>query len=134
MARRRKEAVADESLKRRRRQLKGRERRESKRTQREDTAAAGPIDTTWLRTIKTVSQAEKILSRYRARPYWLSIPYEGNPPVAEYLPCNLFRRHDRVYYGFLFREHREMAFNLFTDARRELTSTIDAFAPQLVRG
>jgi len=124
MARRKKD-VADEGMKARRRKLKSRERRERKKEQREESSA--PLDSSWLQDIMTVGQAQKIIDKERARPYWLSIPFEvgdGNPPVAGVTPCTMFRTRERVYYGFLFRQHRERVMVAFDNAQRELTSFV----------
>lgn len=89
-------------------------------------------DFSWLRKDLSKSFANKILNDYRDRPYWLSIPHgkgDGNPPTVPYYPCGGFRTADRVYYGFLFREHRELSMGLLTDARRELTATIHRISP-----
>lgn len=65
------------------------------------------------------SYAQKILNDCKERPYWLSIPQEGVDPVAHFYPCSHFRAKGRVYYGFLFREHREMVVANWPKARRE---------------
>lgn len=83
-------------------------------------------DYEWLRASQARAYAEKILNNCKERPYWLSIPQEGNDPVAHFYPCSFFRAKGRVYYGFLFREHREAMMAQWTQARRELYENVQA--------
>lgn len=78
-------------------------------------------DFTWLiRNCMRVS-AMRVLNEYPQRPYWLSVPDKPNPPVSSYYPCNTHKVNNRIYYGFLFREHRDNCFNQWDNARKELT-------------
>lgn len=58
-------------------------------------------------------RARQIIDEIKDRPYWLSIEYDGSIPVSGVYPCKMFRHGDRVYYGFLYREHREKVFDNF---------------------
>jgi len=68
-------------------------------------------------------KAAAILNADRRRPYWASIEYDGSIPVSNYYPCTMFRKSDRLYYGFLIRDHRESFINdcYKLNARREYT-------------
>lgn len=71
-------------------------------------------------------KAERVLNDHRNRPYWLSIPINGTPPVSGFFPCTHFTRGGRVYYGFLFREHRDRVHKGWSTvhrARKELTGS-----------
>lgn len=81
-------------------------------------------DIRWVKLAGLKMSAMKVLNNHRERPYWLSIPHssgDGIEPVSPYVPCSSFRTDDRVYYGYLFREHREATVDQWDDARREMT-------------
>lgn len=127
MARRRQ---TDEGKKR-----SSRARREQRKRERAEREQEGVVDKSWILRDLTLAIAQKIVSRAKERPYWLSIRHgkgDGNPPVSGYYPCTMFRTANRVYYGFLLREHRERFYYEIDDARRELTDTVRAIAPQMV--
>ncbi len=72
--------------------------------------------------IRARMTASKILNDHRERPWWLSIPQRaGISPSSGYFPCMSFNSRGRVYYGFLFREHRDSAHREMPGARKELT-------------
>lgn len=98
----------------------------SSRVRQRRAAGPDPDDLTWLSNIAVRQAAERVLNGNKVYPYWLSIECEGNAPVATYYPCRFIKQGNRVYYGFMFREHREQQVTLFTDARRELIDTIRA--------
>lgn len=133
MARRRKEQPVDEVTKKRIRQQRGRDRREQRKKERDSRLGESLGDTSWLIADLAVSKAKQILDRNPTRPYWLSFPFDGgNPPISGFYPCTVFRTRDRIYYGFLFRDHRETFLTHVTDGRRELTDTIRAMAPEMM--
>lgn len=68
-------------------------------------------------------RAAALLNAHPERPWWASVEYEGYVPVANYYPCTMFRRGERLYYGFLIRDHREafVSENYKLDIRREYT-------------
>lgn len=99
----------------------------SERTPRD----TGPKDDggQWLIRASARMAANQILNAYPERPYWLSIPHgpgDGVEPVAGYFPCSYFRTKTRVYYGFLFREHREAVMAKWDNARREFLETVQS--------
>ncbi len=66
--------------------------------------------------------AMQILNDYRDRPYVLSISKEDGPePVSGYYPCSMVTKNGRIYYLFLFREHRDATCANWPDARKEFT-------------
>jgi len=85
-----------------------------------------PNNLAWLGMISIRAAANKIMNdSYREpAPYWLSIPKDPRPPQADFYPCRSFERGDRVWYGFLFRAHRDEQLERWgrTDARKELTA------------
>lgn len=87
-------------------------------------------DFEWIRRSLAQGYATKILNDNRERPYWLSIrhgPEDGVEPVAHVYPCSYFRTKSRVYYGFMFREHRDMIFTKWREdkrARKELLCNV----------
>lgn len=151
MARRRKEAAAvDPAEKARLKKLRAAQRRAERKlrrqkeggeTERSSTpktySGANPIvqdDHEWLRRDKTLAIAVKLLNDHKARPFWLSIPHEagdGNPPVAGYYPCTMFRTKKRAYYGFMLREHRDTLYYLLEDARKELVDKVRKINPRI---
>lgn len=71
------------------------------------------------------NKANHILNRGHVRPYWLSIKVNGGlAPVAGFYPCTHFKRDDRYYFGFAFREHRDACWKGWSKihgARKEFT-------------
>lgn len=117
------------------RKLNRASRRSDTTTERKSSGAlyADPTyqtdDYEWLRCSGAKSYAQKILNDCRDRPYWLSIPrsrIERTEPVAHYYPCGLFRTEERVYYSFLFREHRDLTFNRWREEFCARKETFDA--------
>ncbi len=89
-------------------------------------------DFLWLRRVDAVTYANKIVNNHRERPWWMSISHDkndGNPPVAPFSPCSIGRTADRVYYGFLIREHRDLFFAQHDDARKEVTEVVRRLFP-----
>lgn len=109
-----------EAAKKRVRSFRTRERR----TRRTDTPESDPSDFHWIERSKIRMAANRILNDSGDRPYWLSIPKEGVEPVAGFLPCNTFTSDGRVYYGFAFREHRDILCDRWDNARKELTCNV----------
>jgi hypothetical protein len=84
-------------------------------------------DSLWLKRSRAHFDAMKILNNHTERPYWMSIPhgqYDGVEPVAGFFPCSTFRTAERVYYGFLFREHRDRLFELWDDVLKETLASV----------
>lgn len=85
-----------------------------------------PNNLGWLGLASIRMVANKIMNEsYReSAPYWLSIPADPAPPQADFYPCRSFKRGDRVWYGFLFRAHRDEQLERWgrTDAHKELTA------------
>lgn len=91
-------------------------------------------DYAWIRKDRAVAYASKMLNS-KARPFWLSLPHsmgDGILPVSHFYPCTMFRTRSRAYYGFMFKEHRDMFFDAQENARKELTDTIRSMKPDLV--
>lgn len=91
-------------------------------------------DYLWIRASMAKSYAERILNDHRGRPYWLSIPHatgDGVGPVVNFYPCTTFRTKGRMYYGFLFREHRDLFFATLRNARKETLDRVTVANPQL---
>ena len=83
----------------------------------------------WLVRIGARMAAMKVINESPERPYWCSIPHgvgDGVEPVAGYYPCSYFRTKTRVYYGFLFREHREAVVAKWEHARREFLEHVQS--------
>lgn len=111
-----------------------------RRGRKEDTSSdyAKPMvkdDYAWIRRGLLVSYANKIINEHRQRPYWLSITYDkddGAPPVSNFYPCATFRSDEgRIYYGFLFREHRDLFFDKLKRVRKETIDSVRALNPSL---
>src|SRR3546814_4866635 len=71
------------------------------------------------------SFAQKIMNEDRERPYWLVIDrrtYEDagirTDPVAHFYPCNMMVSKTKAYYGFLFREHRDIIAERWSETHR----------------
>jgi len=151
MARRRgeKEKITDPFERVRLKKLRAAQRREERKKRKEeggDTPRARRSkddpppkppaidDFTWLNSSASKAYAIKILNNHRERPYWLSLPHglgEGNVPLAEFFPCTMFRTRERVYYGFLFREHRDLLCQRWDTALKEVTERVRRLAPHL---
>lgn len=152
MARRKrdKEKVTDPFERARLKKLRSAERREARKRRKAEAGDDGresrkrdaapdyakPMvkdDYLWIRRTLAKSYAEKVLNDYRQRPYWLSIPMDrGVGPVPNFYPCTTFRVEGRMYYGFLFREHRDMFFATLEDARKEYTDKVRRLNPSVV--
>lgn len=92
-------------------------------------------DYLWIRKDRAVAYASKMLNANKHRPFWLSLPHamgDGVLPVSNFYPCTMFRTGNRAYYGFLFKEHRDMFFDSQENARKELTDTVRSMKPDLV--
>lgn len=88
-------------------------------------------DYLWIRRGLAKSYAMKVINDHRERPYWLSIPRDARPPVSNYYPCTMFRTETRMYYGFLFREHRDLFYATLSKGRKEFTDTVRRINPSL---
>ena len=91
-------------------------------------------DYLWIRRDRQVAYANRMLNG-KGRPYWLSLHHamgDGVLPVSNFYPCTMFRTAERAYYGFMFREHRDMFFEQQENARKELTDTVRLMKPDLV--
>ena len=93
-------------------------------------------DFLWLRKGLAKSFANSVINDSRERPFWLSFSYEsarenGPLPISNYHPCTIFRVKGRAYYGFLFREHRDLFFATLEDARKETTDRVRAINPSV---
>lgn len=152
MARRKKEEKIDPFERARIKKLRSAQRREERKRRRaeggdnpsprrkrdEPSDYSKPMikdDYAWVRSGLIKSFADRVLNHFKERPYWLSISHalgDGNIPLVQYYPCTTFRTKDRTYYGFLFREHRDLSIGLLNDARKELTETIGIIAPHLI--
>lgn len=99
-----------------------------RRGRREPPRAAklhDPNDLEWLKLGSIRMVAARIMNdTYREpAPYWLSVPADPRPEPTDFYPCRSFRRGDRIFYGFLFREHRDEQLLRWgeTGGRKELT-------------
>lgn len=127
MSRRRKDKKNEdtEARKQRVRSFRSRERR-----QRRNDATPDASDATWLTRISLHLSCMRILN-HKMRgpwPFWLSIESLGkgrNSPTSDYYPCKTIVRGNRVWYAFIFREHRDEQCLLWPDARKELTPSDD---------
>lgn len=150
MARRRKKDDAVDPAERTRlKKLRAAQRREERKKRRESGDNEAPRvkrnrdeplpvfkseDMTWLRRDQAKAYAMKILNNYPERPYWLSIAHgngDGNVPVAEFYPCTIIRTKTRAYYGFLFREHRDMLADRWLNATKEVAERVRRIAPHI---
>lgn len=126
--------------------LRALQRREARKLNRKskntssDTSAPSPDtaylptyqrdDWQWIRRSKAQAIANGILNDYPSRPFWLSIPRQPRgEPVAQFFPCSYFLTSSRIFYGFLFQEHRDTLFNQWKrelHARKEFFETVSA--------
>ena len=82
-------------------------------------------DYEWLRRGQAKAFASKIMNDTRERPYWLVIDrrtYEDaglrTDPVAHFYPCSYTVRGNKAYYGFLFKEHRDIVWEKWSEVHR----------------
>lgn len=124
MSRRKKPDKDDaDRVRTRNRSLRNRERRERRKRQRQSPEQR-PDNLSWLGLCAIRMNAAKIMNdTYRQpAPFWLSIPNDPRPDPVDFYPCRSFQRGDRIWYGFLFREHRDQQVLLWGGrARKELT-------------
>ena len=143
MARKKKQAaIVDPEERARLKKLRSLQRREARKlnrasrtsdatTERKSSGAlyADPTyqrdDYEWLRRGQAKSFAQKIMNEDRERPYWLVIDrrtYEDagirTDPVAHFYPCNMMVSKTKAYYGFLFREHRDIIAERWSETHR----------------
>lgn len=82
----------------------------------------------WLRRSSAKAFAQAILNDCKDRPYWLSISRScvgSTEPVAHVYPCSYMVRKGRVYYGFLFRDHRDLIFDQWRVQYKARKETVD---------
>jgi hypothetical protein len=147
------ERITDPFERARLKKLRAAQRREERKKRKAEAAAKGedaprrsrsaapdyskPMvrdDYLWIRRDRQVAYANRMLNG-KSRPYWLSIPHaygDGVLPVSNFYPCTMFRTQERAYYGFMFREHRDLFLAQQENARKELTDTIRSMKPDLV--
>jgi len=93
-------------------------------------------DYLWIRKELALVYANKIIRSHGERPWWLSIKYDkddGPPPLSNFYPCSTFRTSNgRMYYGFLFREHRDLFFVTLDDARKETADRVRSINPSVL--
>lgn len=105
------------------RQKRVRSFRTSDRRKQRATKDNAPESVEWLTRSSAKMAAMQVINNYRERPYILSIPKEDGPePISGYYPCSMTVRGDRLYYHFLFREHRDATCAKWPDARKEFTA------------
>lgn len=116
---------AERRAERKRRKEAGEDVSPRKREAPRATEWHDPNNLAWLGLASIRMVANKIMNEsYREpAPYWLSVSADPRPPQADFYPCRSFSRGDRVWYGFLFRAHRDEQLERWgrTDARKELT-------------
>lgn len=121
MSRKHKDDKQDaDRVKQRNRSLRNRERRK----QRKPKVENDPSDLSWLKlgTIRMVAARIMNDSYREPAPFWLSVPKDPRPEPTDFYPCRSFTRGNRIWYGFLFREHRDQQILLWGGhARKELT-------------
>lgn len=124
MSRRKRPSKDDtEARKKRVRSFRSRERRQQRKQQANDAS-----DLSWLTRSGAVMASMKILNFKTGSetPYWLSIDKDAKPAgSADFYPARSFEHKGRIWYGFVFREHRDAQCDLWPDARKELTPTPD---------
>lgn len=133
MARKKKQSVpVDPEERARLKKMRALQRREARKLNRAsrasdaptERASTGPLysdptyqrdDYEWLRRSGAKMYAAKVMNDHRERPYWLVIDrrtYERAglriDPVAHFYPCSYTVRGNKAFYGFLFREHRDL--------------------------
>lgn len=117
--------AAERRAERKRRREAGEEPSSRKREAPRENAWHDPLGLEWLHRNGIRMAANKIMNdSYREpAPYWLSISKDPRPPQTDFYPCRSFERAGRVWYGFLFRAHRDEQLERWgrTDARKELT-------------
>ena len=108
----------DEGRNKRIRSFRNRERRQKRKQVADD-----PLDLTWLLVNGVRMAAAKIMNEtYREpAPFWLSMPANPRPGPSSFYPCRSHRIGDRIWYGFLFRAHRDAQALIWPKARKELT-------------
>lgn len=148
----REEKITDPFERARLKKLRAAQRREERKKRKQQAVESGeePIkrrssspdyskpmvkdDYLWIRRDRQIAYANRMLNG-KGRPYWLSLPHamgDGVLPVSHFYPCTMFRTQERAYYGFMFREHRDLFFAEHENARKELTDTIRSMKPDLV--
>jgi hypothetical protein len=99
--------------------------RRSKKEPPRPTKWHDPNDLEWLHLNGVRTAAARIMNdSYRQpAPFWLSVPKNPRPEPTNFYPCRSFERGDRVWYGFLFRAHRDEQLLIWGNkkARKELT-------------
>jgi hypothetical protein len=117
--------AAERRAERKRRKEAGEDVSPRKRETPRATKWHDPNNFEWLGTITLRAAASKIMNEsYREpAPFWLSVPKHPRPEPTDFYPCRSFERGDRVWYGFLFRAHRDEQLQRWNnpDARKELT-------------
>jgi hypothetical protein len=85
-----------------------------------------PNNFEWLGLNSVRMVANKIMNESYGHPapYWLSVPKDPRPEQTNFYPCRSFERGDRVWYGFLFRAHRDEQLLIWNNpaAHKELTA------------
>lgn len=121
MSRKRKDDKQDaDRVKQRNRSFRNQERRKRRRPKVEND----PNDLSWLKLATIRMVASRIMNdSYREpAPFWLSVPKDPRPEPTDFYPCRSFSRGNRIWYGFLFREHRDQQILLWGGhARKEFT-------------
>jgi hypothetical protein len=87
-----------------------------------------PNNFEWLGLNSVRMAANKIMNESYGQPapYWLSVPKDPRPQQADFYPCRSFERGDRIWYGFLFRAHRDEQLHLWGNAAAHKELTEDA--------
>lgn len=143
MARKKKQAApVDPEERARLKKMRALQRREARKLNRASRASEAPTermstgplysdptyqkdDYEWLRRGQAKAFASKIMNDTRERPYWLVIDrrtYEDagirTDPVAHFYPCSYTVRGNKAFYGFLFREHRDIVWEKWSEVHR----------------
>ena len=117
--------AAERRAERKRRKEAGEETLPRKREAPRENAWHDPLGLEWLHRNGIRMAANKIMNdSYREpAPFWLSVPKHPRPPQADFYPCRSFERGDRIWYGFLFRAHRDEQLERWAnpEAHKELT-------------
>lgn len=158
MARKKKPAsIVDPEEHARLKKLRALQRREARKLNRASRTSDAPIERTstgplysdptyqkddyeWLRRIQAKAFAQKILNDSRERPYWLVIDRRTygdagirTDPVAHFYPCSYAVRGNKAYFGFLFREHREIVWERWSEVHRARKISHDALVKAIRR-